>query len=218
MAAVSIRALLGPGGHPSFLLVSAVFGAGFVGVYHANAAGLTGPPFVFEALALTGRRQLRAYFSSQNIALGVIAVPLLAAISFGLAAVAGRPGYAFPAVAVALAGLGAALGVGNVFSVLLPYPMDKRVGNPVRQAAQGYGSYGFFGVLGNLGGAALAATPVIVAVVLTNGDRAAVRMPVLLVCAAAYGFALAWAGVRIAARAAEDRLPELCQVAIRSKL
>jgi hypothetical protein len=43
-------------------------------------------------------------------------------------------------------------------------------------------------------------------------------VPALLVCAAAYGAALAWTGVRIAARAAEGRLPELCQVAIRTKL
>jgi hypothetical protein len=39
---------------------------------------------------------------------------------------------------------------------------------------------------------------------------------VLLPCAAVYGFALAWAGVQIAARAAEGRLPELCQIAVRS--
>jgi len=43
-------------------------------------------------------------------------------------------------------------------------------------------------------------------------------VPALLVCAAAYGAALAWIGMRIAARAAEGRLPELCQVAIRTKL
>ncbi len=40
----------------------------------------------------------------------------------------------------------------------------------------------------------------------------------LLVCAAAYGLALAWAGVQIAAPAAENRLPELCQIAVHSKL
>jgi hypothetical protein len=43
-------------------------------------------------------------------------------------------------------------------------------------------------------------------------------MPALLLFAAAYGLALAIAGTRIAALAAEDRLPELCQVAVRSKL
>ena len=35
-------------------------------------------------------------------------------------------------------------------------------------------------------------------------------------CAACYGIALAWAGVRIAARVAEPRLPELCQIALQS--
>jgi ABC-2 type transport system permease protein len=43
-------------------------------------------------------------------------------------------------------------------------------------------------------------------------------MTILLLCAAGYGLALASAGVRLAARAAEGKLPELCQIAIRSKL
>jgi hypothetical protein len=41
---------------------------------------------------------------------------------------------------------------------------------------------------------------------------------VLVLCAAGYGLALAWIGVRIAARSADRRLPELCQIAVRSKL
>jgi hypothetical protein len=41
---------------------------------------------------------------------------------------------------------------------------------------------------------------------------------VLVLCAAGYGIALAWIGVRVAARAAQQRLPELCQIAFRSKL
>jgi hypothetical protein len=40
----------------------------------------------------------------------------------------------------------------------------------------------------------------------------------LLPCAAACGLGLAWARVRIAAIAAEQRLPELWQIAIRSWL
>jgi len=59
---------------------------------------------------------------------------------------------------------------------------------------------------------------VIVAVALTGHVAAAVRMPVLLLCSAGYGLALAWIGVRIAAQGAERRVPELCQVALRSKL
>ena len=218
MAAVSARALLGPDGHPAFVLGSAVVGAGFVGYFHANSAGLTGPPFVLEAMALTGRRELRSYFSGQNIALAVIAVPLLTAVSFGLAAVIGKPGFGLLGTAMGFAALGAALAISNIFTVVAPYPMDKRAGNPMRQAAQGYSSYQFLAVFGSVGGTAIAVLPLIFATVLSNADPAAIRMPVLLLCGAAYGFVLALAGVRIAAVAAERRLPELAQIAIRSKL
>jgi hypothetical protein len=95
--------------------------AGFVGYFHANTVGLTGPPFVLEASPLTGRRELRSYFSGQDIVLGVIAVPLLTAVSFGLAAVAGRPAFGFLGTAVGLAGLGAALALSNIFTVVLAY-------------------------------------------------------------------------------------------------
>jgi ABC-2 type transport system permease protein len=219
MAAVSARAVLGgSGASPTLLLVSAIFGAGFFGYFHANAVGQTGPPFVFEALALTGRRELRAYFSGQNLVLGAIAVPLLAALSFGLAAAARHPAYGFLAAAVDLAGLGAALAVANLLTVLAPYPMDKRAGSPMRQAAQGYAAYGLLGVAANLAGVAALASPVLVAIELTGSAPAGTRMTILLLCAAGYGLALASAGVRLAARAAEGKLPELCQIAIRSKL
>jgi ABC-2 type transport system permease protein len=218
MVAVSIRAIIGPNSKPDLLLAAAIFGTGFIGYTHANPAGLSGPPFAFEALALTGRRQLRAYFSGQNLVHGAIAVPLLAALSFGLAGIAGRPGYGFLAFAVALAGLGSAMALGNIFGVTLAYPMVQRAGSPTRQAAQGYGGHVFGSVMGSLAGAALAATPVLVVISVTGSAAAAVRMPLLVVCAAGYGLALAWAGVRIAAQIAENRLPELCQIAVRSKL
>jgi hypothetical protein len=84
------------------------------------------------------------------------------------------------------------------------------------QAAQGYGLYGLGSILGTLACTAVAAAPVIIAAVLTSADPAEVRVPVLVAGAAAYGLALAWTGVRVAARAAERKLPELCQVAMRS--
>jgi ABC-2 type transport system permease protein len=216
MAVVSASTILGPHQHPAVVIASAVFGAGMVGYFHANSVGLTGPPFVIEALALTSRRSLRAYFSGQNIALGAIAVPLLTAMCFGLAAAVRRPSEGVAATAVALAGLGAALGVSNMFSVAVAYPMAKRAGSPMRQPAPGYGSYPFGGFLGNLAGSGVAATPVIVAAALTSSDPTAVTAPLLLVCSAAYGLALAWAGVQWAAREAEGKLTELCQIAVLS--
>jgi ABC-2 type transport system permease protein len=94
--------------------------------------------------------------------------------------------------------------------------MALRTGSPMRQAAQGYTSYALGGVLGSLGGTAVLVTPVILAGVLTSGDQPAIRIPVLLVCSAAYGVALAWAGIQVAAVAAGGRMPELSQVAVRS--
>jgi ABC-2 type transport system permease protein len=216
MVVVSISSIVGRQSHPGIVIASAVFGAGFVGYFHADSVGITGSPFFVEALALTDRRSLRAYFSGQNLALSVIGVPLLAAICFGLAAAVRHPIEGVVATAVALAGLGAALGLSNILTVALPYPMVKRTGSPMRQAAQGYQSHAIGGAFSSLLGVAVLASPVIVAGVLTSADQAAVRIPVLLLCAAAYGLALAWAGVHIAARAAEDRLPELCQIAVQS--
>jgi ABC-2 type transport system permease protein len=216
MGVVSASTILGPHKHPGVVIASAVVGAGFVAYFHANSVGLTGPPFVIEALALTSRRSLRAYFSGQNIAVGVIAVPLLTAICCGLAAAVRHPDQAVPATAVALAGLGAALGLSNILTVTLAYPMATRAGSPMRQAAQGYGSYTFGGMLASVAGVAVAAVPVIIAAAVTSSDPAAIRAPVLIVCSAAYGLALTWAGVQFAAREAEGMLPELCQIAVRS--
>ena len=86
------------------------------------------------------------------------------------------------------------------------------------KAASGYTGHGIASTLISLVAVVVAVIPVVLGVVLTRSDPAAVRMPVLVLCAAGYGLALAWAGVRIAARAAEQKLPELYQVAVRSRL
>jgi hypothetical protein len=53
-------------------------------------------------------------------------------------------------------------------------------------------------------------------VAFTGSVPTAVLDPLLIVCSIAYGIALTFAGVRIAAAIAQNRLPELCQVAIQS--
>jgi hypothetical protein len=52
-------------------------------------------------------------------------------------------------------------------------------------------------------------------VLAANGPDA-IRIGVMLPCAAVYGFALAVAGVRLAAKVAESKMPEICQVALRT--
>jgi len=200
------------------VLLSAGFGGTFVGVFHANSIGMTGPGFGFEAMALSGPRTLRAYFSGQNIAVATVGVPLLTLASFAIAGVAGHPVDGFLGTAVDLAALGAGLAISNIITAALPYPVEKRAGNPAPRPADGYTGYPLGGTLACLGAVGVAITPVIVVILRTGTDPAAIRMPLLVLCAAAYGFALAWAGVRIAAAIATPKLPELAQIAIRSKL
>ena len=200
------------------MITAAVFGAAFAVPYRGNPIGQSGPGFVLEAMALSGRRELRTYFAAMDTVFAVIAIPLITGLSFGLAALVKAPAEGTAAAAVGLAGLGAALAIGNIFSVVLAYPMQKRVGNPLPQQAQGYGGQAVGAVFGTLATVAVAAIPVIVLGNLTSHVTAGVRLPVLLGCAAAYGFALAWLGVRAAAILAAGKLPELCQIAMRTTL
>jgi len=217
MVVVSVSTVLTPrylGG----LLASAAFGGAFVGALHVNSIGMSGPGFTLDTMALSGRRALRAWFCGLNFAFGLIAVPLTALVSFGLAAVAGHPAAGFLAFAVGLAGIGAGLAMADILSVTMAYPAEKRAGSPTPRAADGYNGQAIGGTLATLFAVALAVLPVIFAAVLTGADPAAVRMPVLVLFAVVWGFVLAWGGVAGAASLAEDKLPELAQIAIRTEL
>jgi ABC-2 type transport system permease protein len=215
-AAVSASSIIGHNRHPAVVIGSAFGGAVFIGVFHANMAGMTGPPFFLEATALSRARDLRAYFAGQNIVLAAIGAPLVVGLCFALAAAAGHVGIGIEAAPVALAALGASLGFSNLFTVGAPYPMVRRTGTPVLVAAPGYAGVRLGAVFGTLIGTGVLAAPVIAGVVLAASDPLAIRLGVLLPCAAVYGFLLALAGVRIAAAAGAGKLPELTQMAMSS--
>jgi ABC-2 type transport system permease protein len=216
-AVVSFRLILTPR-YLAGLIAAVAVGAALMGALHADSIGMSGQDFSFESLALSSRRGLRAYFSGQDIALGMIAVPLLTVISFVLAAVAGHPADGFLGLAVALAAVGAGLAVSNAFTVVLPYPVENRAGAPMLRPADGYMGHRVVGTLGSLVGTGVLVVPVVLAVVFTRSDPAVVRMPLLVVCGAVYGLVLAWAGVRIAAGLAQPKIPELSQIGARSRL
>ena len=217
MAATSVSTVTTPHYRVAILLSGVLAGA-FVGIFHANSIGTTGPGFGFEATALSGRRGLRAYFAGQNIALVMVGLPLLALASFAIAAVARHPADGFLGLAVDLTALGAGLAISNILTAALPYPVEKRAGNPAPRPTDGYTGYPIGGTLACLAVVVVAIIPVIIVILHTGSDPATVRMPLLVLGAAAYGLALTWAGVRIAAATAAQKLPELAQVAIRSKL
>jgi len=114
--------------------------------------------------------------------------------------------------------VGAGLGLGSIFTVTLAYPTQRRVGVPIPGPAPGHGGQSFLASMGGLFGVALICVPIVVVADHTYSVPAAIHVPVVLLCAAAYGVALAWGGVEFAARAAAGRLPELVQVAFSSNL
>jgi hypothetical protein len=121
-------------------------------------------------------------------------------------------------MAVGLAGIGAGLALANLFTVALAYPVEKRGGTPMPRAASGHNGEAAGSQLITLLGVGVAAIPVILAAVLTQSVSPAIRMPVLVLGAAVYALALTFGGVRGAASLAEQKLPELAQIAGQSAL
>jgi hypothetical protein len=115
---------------------------------------------------------------------GAIAIPLVTGTSIVLGVLVGDPMEGAAAAAVGLAGVGAALAMGNIFAVALAYPMQKRAGNPMPQPSQGYNGYAIAAAFGTLAAVAVAVIPVIILANLTSGVSAAMRLPVLFGCAA----------------------------------
>jgi ABC-2 type transport system permease protein len=217
IAASSVSTLRTPA-YLGGLIGAAIMGSVFVAIFNANAIGMIGPAFGFEAVALNGRKSFRSYFAGMNLALAAIAVPLFAVVLFVLAAIAKHPASGFLALAVDLAGIGAGAGLGNFFTVTLPYPVEKRVGSPTPKAMDGYKGNVLGAAFGSLFGTLILVVPVVLGIIFTGHVAAAIRMPVLLAAGAGYGLVLATVGVRIAARIAEVRVPEIAEVALRSKV
>jgi hypothetical protein len=72
--------------------------------------------------------------------------------------------------------------------------------------------------LGGLIATAIVVIPVIVAIAATGSVTDAVRIPALIAGGAVYGALFAWAGIALGAGVADGKLPELFQLAARSKL
>jgi ABC-2 type transport system permease protein len=217
MVVVSVSSLRGQ--HPEAgVLLSAGVGGAFTGLMRGNSFGMTGPAFYLDALVLSGPRALRSWFAGQTLAVAAATVPLVLVVPVVLAIISRHPGYGLLAMSLGLAATGAGLGIGDFFSSVLPFPAERRAGSPTARQANGFGLQAAGSRLGGLIVTLILVIPVIVAIVTTGSVTAAVRIPVLVAGGACYGALLAWAGLALGAAVANGRLPELFQIAARSKL
>jgi ABC-2 type transport system permease protein len=217
MVVVSISSLRGK--HPEAgVLLCAGLGGAFTGLLRGDSFGMTGPAFYLDALALSGRRALRSWFTGQNIAVAAVAIPLVLVVPLVIAIISGHPVNGLLAMALGLAATGAGLGIGDVFSSALPYPAERRAGTPLPRQANGFALQAVGGRLGGLIATAILVIPVIVAIGATGSVADVVRIPALIAGGAIYGALLTWAGIALGAHLADGKLPELFQLAARSKL
>ena len=218
MVVVSISSLRGGKDPEVGVLLSAGVGGAFTGVLRSDSFGLTGPAFYLDALALSGRRALRSWFAGQNAAVAAVTVPLVLAVPLVVAVISGHPVNGLLAMALGLAATGAGLGISDLFSSALPYPMERRAGTPLPRQTDGFTMQSLAARLGGLIATGILVIPVIVAIEATGSVADAVRIPALIAGGAAYGAVLAWAGIVLGAGIADGKLPELFQIAARSKL
>jgi len=150
---------------------------------------------------------LGADVAGKNLAVALVVGPLVVLVGVVLAALLGAWGYLLSAVAVSYGVMGVMLGVGDVASVLAPYPLPDRATN-LYATNTGQGCATGLLQLGFLAVAAVVAAPIgLLAVVAVKGSAAALVATIPL--APAYGAGVWWKGRAIAAGRLARRGPEL---------
>ncbi|MFI6506771.1 hypothetical protein ACIBCT_04130 [Streptosporangium sp. NPDC050855] len=199
--AFSINDGSGPAG-VGLAVAPACLGAAMIAIQGCNAFGIDGRSLWMNTVVYGNDRDWRTDLTGRHLAVAVIAVPLLLALSVVAALLAGNLLWAVPAVLAAWGVLGVGLGMGALTSVWLPYTVPERL-NAFTGAAPGQGGIAFAASFGALLGTGVLSLPILVPM----------GMGLTWVCALAvpYGLLLSWAGRRIAARQAFARYPALLE-------
>jgi hypothetical protein len=182
--------------------------AGIVGLQAANQLGIDGPATWMHVATWRDPRDIRADFAGRNLALALIGAPILLVIAVALAAIAGSAGSALEPFALACAVLGIAFGVGNVASVVAPFPVPESTTNVFSGGNTGQGCLAGVVVIGSLAGTGLLSLPLLAAPLLTRLDRPVLAASVYL-GGIGYGLVVAWLGRYLAGAMVYGRQPEL---------
>ncbi len=198
--------LFSDGGAGPVLVLAALTSAGLVVIQSLNHLGMDGPPYWVNVAA---GEDLRADLGGKTLATVLLGTPLCTGVALMIAALTGGWAYVPLVVVLAVGLLLLGTGVSNVVSVLAPQPVPEGT-NPWASGNTGQGcATGLITLLG-MGVMAVLCVPVVIAVV----GALAVWRPGLVAVSlvtVAYGYVLWRAGLAMAARRAEGRLPELLE-------
>jgi ABC-2 type transport system permease protein len=194
-------------------LYHSCWAAGMLALTMFNQFGQDYSAFWLVAQTITSPRDAYLELRGRALAILLIATPYTALVVCCGAALFGQWGTFSDALGLAWALLGALVGAGALTSARYPYSIPED--NPMRNVAAGQGALAYTGIIGGIAAGALLCAPVIALDVLlyrTAEDLVWLVLPV----GAVYGAVTAWLGLRLAARTAYARLPEILQAVSRA--
>ncbi|HVF32766.1 MAG TPA: hypothetical protein VM933_07005 [Acidimicrobiales bacterium] len=197
----SLRALASTS--PRVVLLAAL-PAFILGTQSTNQYGFDGPAhWVSVATGDDPRPEL----VGKNLARLLIALPSFALALAGLSLRAGSVEFAVPAVGLAAAGFGIAMGLGNWFSVTSPVPLPDSAANVFSAGNTGQGLAAAGPAIAVLFGGMLLVSPLLVAIFLAG--HSALVLYALGFAGIVIGVAAWRLGTSVAVRAVQHRQPEL---------
>ncbi|WP_419995851.1 transporter [Streptomyces boninensis] len=198
--------VLAQGGGSVYLACAA---AGMLGFQMYNQFGQDSSAFWMVAATVADRGDAHRELRGRSLAVALVAVPYVIVAALFSAALFSGWSKLPQALGISLALLGALIATGAVTSVRFPYSIPQDSG--FKNVAPGQSGLAWISMLVGLIVGAVLCAPALAALIwlqLSDGSAAAWRW-VLLPLGAAYGAAIAEAGLRVAAPMMVRRLPEV---------
>jgi ABC-2 type transport system permease protein len=185
----------------------ACFAAGMLGIQMYNQFGQDTSAFWMVAMTISSRRDAYAELRARALALLVITFPFSTLVTVLTTALLGAWGKLPEVLGLSFALLGAMLATGAWTSARFPYSIPQE-GH--KNVAPGQAGLAWIAIFGGMVASALLCAPVIVVTIWLNVSEGGEAWSwVLLPAGAAYGTAITWLGLRLAAPRTATRLPEI---------
>ncbi|MEU1135034.1 transporter [Streptomyces sp. NPDC005900] len=184
----------------------ACFAAGMLGILMYNQFGQDTSAFWMVAMTISSPRDAYVELRGRALALTLITLPYATLVTVLTTALLGDWPVLPEALGLSFALLGAMLATGAWASARFPYSIPQE---GYKNVAPGQAGLAWLSVFGGMVAAALLCAPVLALTIWLHASDAASWTWLLLPVGAAYGWAIAEAGTRLAAPRVADRLPEI---------
>ncbi|WP_426569293.1 transporter [Streptomyces canus] len=185
----------------------ACFAAGMLGIQMYNQFGQDTSAFWMVAMTISSRRDAYAELRARALALLVITLPYTTLVTVLTTALLGAWGKLPEVLGLSFALLGAMLATGAWTSARFPYSIPQE-GH--KNVAPGQAGLAWIAIFGGMVASALLCAPVLAVTIWLNVSEGGEAWSwVLLPTGAAYGTAITWLGLRLAAPRTATRLPEI---------